>query len=614
MVLPAHEAERTIEALKAFPVEEVGSATWMKQHLALQKLNLQAHESVQKNEENFVLEGLVTHDKLRVVVHELIVIEAWREHVLADESVQRHLAERNSIRGYHVAFHEATLCNLLEVVLYHDYAAQSCGETIVEVVDYCCRRLRWLCERSVRDEVNNGDDLDASGADQDQNAPELDTPEARLRDFRRQLRDVVWRCSIAAVSVLRFICEHVTQLPLSVMTRLLDTHDVPCLVVPCIENPPWTRRTSQGQWEKLRDHTWTKVEPKDLLLLTPLEAQPWLILFNLLCEGEVRKRYHFHSFRKDSLLRTRKYLNQTLVDQLPVLADLQRTFDELVIMDAPPATTSSALVLEQVAEVRDSLLRETNWNQQIQRVFQTTFKEKEGRDDPLVRQLAGLYNEDIVEELLSGRNTALDEGSSAQASSSGVTIEPVSEDEKNTNQDTARDLFPRQVTLSLQTGRKVRLQPIAESGTEQITAKGRFVRFQLHCPDIQGAVALDQENAAAKGNAAPDSQLGISLPFTDSFMLKMVVEPCRRRHDLENGETLESQNEITIYSKKPKASVATESEFWQKLGSLKDGAVAQVQCFVEDTCEKIAEDSSNSETAHATLRLGAVFISLAQDA
>lgn len=40
-------------------------------------------------------------------------------------------------------------------------------------------------------------------------------------------------------------------------------------------------------------------------------------------QKKVRRRYHFNSFRKAQLLRARKYLNEVLLDQLPVLADMQ---------------------------------------------------------------------------------------------------------------------------------------------------------------------------------------------------------------------------------------------------------------------------------------------------
>lgn len=581
MVLPAYEAEQAIEALETMAVEEVGSPNWMRQHMILQKLNLQAHECVQKNEENFVLEALVTHDKLKVIVHELIVIEAWREKVLTNDQILEHLAENNAIRGYHVAFQEATICNLLEVVLYHDYAAQSCGETILEVVDYCCRRLQWLTDLSMRED----DNLQAEEM-MKKSAVDMDTPEGRLREFKRQLHDIHWRCSIAAVSVLRFICEHVTSLPLSVMTRLLDTHDVPCMVVPCIENMPWTRRNKQGQWEKLQDHIWTKVEPQDLLLLTPLEAQPWLIMYNLLCEGEVRKRYYFHSFRKDSLLRVRKYLNQTLVDQLPILADLQRTFDEITIMDAPPATTSTALVLEQVAEIRETVLRKTNWKAQVEHVISNTFKTKEDRDDPLIRQLAGLYNDDAVEELLSGRYMS--------ERDEEPVIQEIGEDQDGAiEQDAAeppkpKTNFPYEATLHLQTGVALRLVPISQIGTEQVTSKGKFLRFQLFNPDA----SKDQENAGSNTNEG-NNDIGVAFPFTENFMFKMVVK---------SSLGFDGETDLTIYSKPAKALPST-TDFWEKIGALKNGALAQVQCLLDQ------ED----ETAEScNVRLGAIFLSLAQ--
>lgn len=52
--------------------------------------------------------------------------------------------------------------------------------------------------------------------------------------------------------------------------------------------------------------------------------QVWLAMYHLMCEEECRKRYHFNSMRKNNILRVRKYLNDVLLDQLPVLAAVQR--------------------------------------------------------------------------------------------------------------------------------------------------------------------------------------------------------------------------------------------------------------------------------------------------
>lgn len=54
------------------------------------------------------------------------------------------------------------------------------------------------------------------------------------------------------------------------------------------------------------------------------KQQVWLAMYHLMCEEECRKRYHFNSMRKNNILRVRKYLNDVLLDQLPVLAAVQR--------------------------------------------------------------------------------------------------------------------------------------------------------------------------------------------------------------------------------------------------------------------------------------------------
>uniref|UniRef100_A0A7S2RRX2 Uncharacterized protein n=1 Tax=Mucochytrium quahogii TaxID=96639 RepID=A0A7S2RRX2_9STRA len=543
MVLRADEAERAIESLHELQVSSVGESGWMKQHVLLQKLNLQAHESVQANADNFVLELLVTHDKLTVVLHELLVIEAWREKVLANEQVRKHLAKSCSIRGYHAAYQEGAICNLLEVVLYHDYAALACGDMLIELVDYCCRRVRWLCEMSIREGDGEQHGKSLSGDD-------------NYDDFNRQLDQLALRCAIASVSILRFLCEHIKELPLGVMTRMIDTHDVPCLIIPLIENPPWTRRKDDGIWEKLVDHKWAPVPPQDLLLLTPLEAQPWLILFNLLCEGEVRKRYHFHSFRKDNILRVRKYLNLTLVDQLPVLADLQRTLDELLVVNAPAASSTSTFVMEQVAEVRENLMRNTNWNKEIETAITKTFA-KESADDPIIQQLAGMYGDENIEQLLSGNTVSED----------GVEIEPAEVIEK----DKPVKISPKSATLLLQSGQNIELVSLTDVGTEQETSKGQFFRYQLHSK-------LGSENSG--------TSLNVSVPSIEpgsSQVLKMIV-------------VTSDGAQVEIFSAKPMKLDPSKSEFWHKLGSLKDGLLAQIQC------------SYNSETS--ALELESVFVSI----
>lgn len=63
--------------------------------------------------------------------------------------------------------------------------------------------------------------------------------------IRAYQRETDFRVCVTAIGLLRFLCEHLHRLPLGVMTRVLDTHDVLLGLVLLVENPPWTRRVEE---------------------------------------------------------------------------------------------------------------------------------------------------------------------------------------------------------------------------------------------------------------------------------------------------------------------------------------------------------------------------------
>jgi hypothetical protein len=139
MILDPSESERLVEGLRKFEIEEVGSSAYMRQHENLEKLNVQAHQSAMSNSDEYVLESMLTFDKLQVLVHDLIVIEAWKEK-LYPELLDR-VAGRNTMRCYFIMYHEATVVNFLEVFLYHKHVVEALGEKAIELIDFCARKL-----------------------------------------------------------------------------------------------------------------------------------------------------------------------------------------------------------------------------------------------------------------------------------------------------------------------------------------------------------------------------------------------------------------------------------------------------------------------------------------
>jgi len=77
-VLDVFEAERLVECLEPTTPRDVGSSSWLEQHRALDRLNVQAHHNVVSQTDEFVIEALISFEKLPVVVHELILIETWK--------------------------------------------------------------------------------------------------------------------------------------------------------------------------------------------------------------------------------------------------------------------------------------------------------------------------------------------------------------------------------------------------------------------------------------------------------------------------------------------------------------------------------------------------------
>lgn len=232
-VVDPMEAERLVEGLRKFTVEEVGTSAYMEQHAVLEKLNVQAHQSAMSNSDEYVLEALMTFEKLPVLINDLIVIEAWKEFVYP--RLLDRVAGRNTMRTYFIMYHEATVVNLLEVLLYHKHINQAVGEQMIEMIDYCSRKLTRLNGgynfRAIEPRPTVGQD--GNDKTPSQHAEELSsrTPKEELAQY---LTEIEFKVCISAVSLTRFIVEHADALPLSAVSRITDTHGMLILIIPLI--------------------------------------------------------------------------------------------------------------------------------------------------------------------------------------------------------------------------------------------------------------------------------------------------------------------------------------------------------------------------------------------
>ena len=51
------------------------------------------------------------------------------------------------------------------------------------------------------------------------------------------------------ITILRYLCDHIDELPLGVSTRFTITHDVPVLLVQLMETKPWMKPSNNQVFE-----------------------------------------------------------------------------------------------------------------------------------------------------------------------------------------------------------------------------------------------------------------------------------------------------------------------------------------------------------------------------
>jgi hypothetical protein len=311
-----------------------------------------------------------------------------------------------------------------------------------------------------------------------------------------------YKSAVASVGLARLLCQHLEYLPLSVQSRILDTHDYAMLFIPLMEEPPWTRRrtkvmTSGGGgggvessttatiWEKYIGNEWNQVSSSDLLQVTQLEGQGWLSIFSLTCTPCIRERYALTSHRKQQLLRLRKYLHPVIVDQIPVLGNVLAYLDQLTLMDVSQGTISghgnggtNGLLLQQVDVVGQELRKGLDWAMVAKNQWRDIFQNVTDATDQDLRLIANVYDgQDDTDELLLGTGGSVSSSSPQATTMSSLyeeEVEPMAAPLKNIT------IFLNKSNRSCAT-LKCNDNTIASIPVIQ-TPNGPFKRFQL---DIQ---------------------------------------------------------------------------------------------------------------------------------
>ncbi|XP_018428606.1 PREDICTED: zinc finger MYND domain-containing protein 10, partial [Nanorana parkeri] len=282
-------------------------------------------------------QNLQNTSEIRTLIRQLISIEIWKVKVFPVLCQLQDFQPSSTFPLYMVIHHEATIINLLETVFYHKEVCESAEDLALDLIDYCHRKLTILASKGspgefpVRDRMMVNVSGDVSS----------------LEELKQQSEALEFDVALKCLSVLRYVTDHTDSLSLSVTTRLLNTHNLPCVLVELMEHCPWSRR-NKGQLQRYENGRWLCVPAEDQQKMTKLDGQVWIALYNLLLRPECQQKYNINNFTKGQLLKVSSGLSDIVLVHLPAVND--------VILQG----SCVSLPLSQVPEVWDSIIRENS--------------------------------------------------------------------------------------------------------------------------------------------------------------------------------------------------------------------------------------------------------------
>ncbi|KAI9338231.1 hypothetical protein BDR26DRAFT_919504 [Obelidium mucronatum] len=403
--ISAFEADLFVSQLaaKSITLDLIATERWYKNHETLEHLNIQAHMNVQSQCEEFVTESFITHGKIEYLIKDLLTIDAWKTKVFPKVVA---VAAAQSIKSYLILYHEATLVNLLEILFYNKEAVHQAGDLLIDLVDYCSRKMAFLNTWVSRETTNPLNQTDT---------------ESLLGNHR----DLNFATAINSLSLFRYISDQCADVSLAVLTRMLNFNDMVCSCVHLIEQAPWIQQKNASSSKKsdgttnsnkepkflsFENGNWKEIDQEEYQRLGKVEAQVWITLYNLLLDNECRRKFIYNDSKKSVILKLRPYIEEILVDQLPILSHLQRYLDELLIMDVPtnaPITANDSFLIEQVPETTNQIQNTITKNSTylIQR-FETLMKDDAAAvaggisSIAVAKSMAAMYDLDNLDSLL----------------------------------------------------------------------------------------------------------------------------------------------------------------------------------------------------------------------
>ena len=365
-LMTQYESEEIIsKKIDEISFEKIGSAEFIQHHAYLSKLNMQEMKNILTGGEDIIMTQFIDHDKLKLLIKELYTINTFKEKVYP--TIKDKIISLSSIKTYFILYHEAVIVNLLESFLYSITACQASEDYLVDVIEYCYKMISKYISYKMKnpdDTLNYGNNspLFSDAKDEELSLEEkikkineqVKDKKNDIKEMEDKYKEIEFQIAMSSINILRYISDHLEQLPFPVRHHMMNVKDVPVLFVTLMELRPWRRKVMKynetskkkeeiaeiyenNNWTSLMEHKYPK-----------LEAQILITIYNLVMNQDNNKKYEMTEYRQNQLLRLRKYFTEDLYDQIPQMMNLYRSLENMSLMTYGNTLTVNPFIVEMV--------------------------------------------------------------------------------------------------------------------------------------------------------------------------------------------------------------------------------------------------------------------------
>lgn len=384
-VIQPTEFDIFINSIKKFQVDDIGSDDWLESHEILIKFNQQAIIEASTYREELVKELFILNEKLETLVHEAYCVLIWRTKILPE--ILLNVCDTNpTFMLYTILYHEAVAISLLEILLYNENGCQALCDIAIDLIDYCAQSIVQLIGLAHLKQMHENID------------PRALNTENASNEIDRQKKDLLYKIGLRCLTILSFIADKIDTMSISVVRRMVVTHDIPCLMSEVLNCQPWIRNIKGV--EKFIDDKWILISEIDAMKVTKIEAHVWFCLRQLLFSRQAMSFYEINEFRQREISKCQELLSVNLLDQLPPLADLKHKLCTFTNLDLN--ATSGNIILEEIPEIKNKIIanaKQIGYEQITKNHINKFFQLKECELAALARRLSDTYNVEIFEKL-----------------------------------------------------------------------------------------------------------------------------------------------------------------------------------------------------------------------